>query len=230
MKKLLWTLTLALTSSVAFAQSTSVVVESAANDSTMGKTGNIEQRVKNDLQIIEDQAEKWNDHIYGEKKTYNPDGSVKSTVITNSNSAIKKLNTTKTQISTVIGLLNERQEEFLPSETDPRGATYEEHATKPVPVCSGDKPRLVYKSNEWHCLAPIGCGVINGSGQTGWEQTEDGKCQRKAGYWEVGNWKSCSGTTQTREVDCLEEGSKEPIANNHCSSPSPLATRTCAQY
>jgi hypothetical protein len=230
MKKLLWTLTLALTSSVAFAQSTSVVVESAANDSTMGKTSNIEKRVKDDLQIIEDQAERWNNEIYGEKKIYNPDGSVKSTIVTNNNSAIKKLNTTKDQISTVIGMLNDRQEEFLPSETDPKGSTYEDHATKPVPVCSGDKPRLVYKSNEWHCLEPIDCGVVNGSGQSGWVQTEDGKCQRRAGYWKVENWKACSGTKQTRNVSCLEEGSNKSLSTNNCSSPTPLAERTCAQY
>lgn len=219
MKNLVLTITLTLASAAAFAQS-SVVIESGNNNTSRGKTDNIENRVNDDLQIIKNKAEDWNKYFYDDQNSGTE------------NSAMEKLDKSKTQIDDVLDILTQHHKEFLINETDPNGGSYQVHATKPVPVCEGDTPRLIYKNNQWRCAATINCGdVTEGSGldRTDWIQNPDGTCVRQQGAWKIGNWGNCSGGTQSRSVKCVREGSSSTIGNNNCSNPKPLASRTCAE-
>lgn len=222
MKKLLLTLTLTLFTTVAFAQSTSVITGAGKNDTSLGKTKNIETTLKKSLEVIEETNNRWVGSI------------------TTSN---EKLDTSKGQVQNVINQLNKRHDEFLITETDPQGASYEDYATKPVPVCTEELPRLTYKNNAWHCVKAIDCGQVTldkdgnsiGIDRTGWikQNSNPPKCVRRKGVWAVTDWKGCSNNKQTRTVKCVNEDSRETFTaeeggTGNCSLPKPTPSRVCA--
>jgi hypothetical protein len=203
MKKLL-TLAIFLVSANAFAQTTSIINDTSGNtDVSSGKVKNIKTITDGSLKAIETTAKGWDNEI------------------TTANTTLSE---TATEVHQVITELNDRQDTFFEDEKD-EGATFPTYATKPVPICAGSTPRLAYSNNSWRCLAPIDCGAVN-SGQSNWEQRNDGKCVRAQSSWSVGAWSSC-GTSQTRSVTCVKEGTTQNLGDNQCAGPKPATSRTC---
>lgn len=216
MKKLLLSLSLTLFAVNSFAQ-TSVITGVSKQDTSLEKTGYIKENVDEDLKIIKKVNDDWNSHIAGVNS---------------------KLDETRSQVSTALTKLVEKDEVFKIKETDPQGGTYEDHAKKAVPVCSGSTPRLTYDGTKWKCIAAITCDEINGN-QEGWIQKtgDDGSpiCLKPKAGWAVNNWGSCNSGKQTRTAVCKLFVKNEKVpggAIQHddvCSGPIPLRERDCAE-
>tara|TARA_Y100001960_G_scaffold148317_1_gene156781 strand:- start:1311 stop:1946 length:636 start_codon:yes stop_codon:yes gene_type:complete len=210
MNKLILTLAITLVALPSFASgenSSSIVIDSGQNESSFGKGKQIESRTTDDIAIIKNLADKWNQDI------------------TDANTKLKE---SKDQLQTVIDDLKNKNEQYMQSESDSKANAFTKQY---VPTCSGSYPRLAYQSGQWRCIAAIDCKKVK-SGSVDWEADPvTGKCKRPAAVWKTTNWSgNCNASpyTQTRSVNCYKEGTSTKLSSATCSLPKPATSRECA--